>query len=59
MILALEWQANNPETRKLKKIVVGMEDAIINGVQSVFSDVSKLYCVRNIKQRDETKLECF
>lgn len=59
MILALEWQANNPETRKLKKIVVGMEDAIINRVQSVFSDVSKLYCVRNIKQRDETKLECF
>lgn len=59
MILALEWQANNPETRKLKKIVVGMEDAIINSVQSVFSDVSKLYCVCNIKQRDETKLECF
>lgn len=43
MILALEWQANIPETRKLKKIFVDMEDAIINGVQSIFSDVSKLY----------------
>ena len=59
MILALEWQANNPETRKLKKIVVDMEDAIINGVQSIFSDVSKLYCVHHIKQWDETKLHSF
>ena len=59
MILALEWQANIPETRKLKKIFVDMEDAIINGVQSIFSDVSKLYWVHHIKQRDETKLESF
>ena len=59
MILALEWQANNPETRKLEKIVVDMEDAIINGVQSIFSDVSKLCCVHHIKQRDETKLHSF
>ena len=43
MIRALEWQADIPETRKLKKIVVDMEDAISNGVQSIFSDVSKLY----------------
>ena len=59
MILALEWQANNPETRKLKKIVVDMDDATINGVQSIFSHVSKLYCVRHIKQQDETKLQSF
>ena len=32
---ALELQASNPETRKLKKIGVDMEDAIFNGVQSV------------------------
>ena len=38
---ALELQASYPETRKLKKIGVDMEDAIFNGVQSLFSDVSK------------------
>ena len=38
----LELQASNPETRKLKKIGVGMEDPIFNGMQSLFPDVSKL-----------------
>ena len=37
----LELRASNPETRKLKKIGVDMEDAIFNGVQSLFPDVSK------------------
>ena len=54
---ALELQASNPETRKLKKIGVDMEDAIFNGgVQSLFPDVSKLYCVRHMKQRDKIKI---
>ena len=51
--LALELEANNPETRKLKKIGVDMEDTVFNGVQSLFPDISKLYCVRHMKQRDE------
>ena len=53
---ALELQASNPETRKLKKIGVDMEDAIFNGMQSLFPDVSKLYCVRHMKQRDKIKI---
>ena len=52
----LELQASNSETRKLKKIGVDMEDAIFNGVQSLFPDVSKLYCVPRMKQRDEIKI---
>ena len=54
--LALKLQASNPETRKRKKIGVDMEDAIFNGVQSLFQNVSKLYCVRHMKQRDEIKI---
>ena len=54
--LALKLQASNPETRKLKRIGVDMEDAIFNGVQSLFQDVSKLFCVRHMKQRDEIKI---
>ena len=54
---ALELQASNSETRKLKKIGVDMEDAIFNGgVQSLFPDVPKLYCVRHMKQRDKIKI---
>ena len=53
---ALELQASNPETRKLKKISIDMEDAIFNGVQWLFPDVSKLYCVRHMKQQDEIKI---
>ena len=52
---ALELQASNPETRKLKNTGVDMEDAIFNGVQSLFPNVSKLYCFRHMKQRDEIK----
>ena len=33
-----------------------MEDAIFNGVQSLFQDVSKIFCVRHMKQRDEIKI---
>ena len=35
----LELQARNPETRKLKKIGVDMEDAIFHEVQSLFPNV--------------------
>ena len=57
--LALKLQASNPETRKRKKIDVDMEDAIFNGVQSLFQDVSKLYCVCHMEQRDEIKIGKF
>ena len=53
---ALELQASNPETRKLKKISVDMEDVIFSGVQSLFPDVSKLYCCRHVKQWSEIKI---
>ena len=33
-----------------------MEDAIFNGVQSLFPDVSKLYCVPHMRQWDEIKI---
>ena len=36
-----------------------MEDAIFNGVQSLFQDVSKLYCVSHMEQRDEIKIGKF
>ena len=39
---ALELQASNPKTRKLKKTGADMEDPIFNGVESLFPDVSKL-----------------
>ena len=52
----LELQARNPETRKLKKIGVDMEDAIFHEVQSLFPNVPKLYCFRHMKQRDEIKI---
>ena len=52
----MELQTNNPEARKLKKIGLDMEDAIFNEVQSLFPDVSKLYCVCHMKQQDEIKI---
>ena len=48
----LELQARSLETRKLKKIGV----AIFHGVESLFPNMSKLYCVRHMKQRDEIKI---
>ena len=53
---ALELQASNPETRILKKISIDMENAIFNGVQSLFPGVSKLYCVCHMKERDKIKV---
>ena len=53
---ALEIQASNPETRKLKKTGVDLEDAIFNGVLSLFPDVSELYCVHHMKQWDKIKI---
>ena len=32
------------------------EYAIFNGVESLFPDVSKLWCVRHMKQRNEIKI---
>ena len=34
-----------------------MEDAIFNGVQPLFPDLSKLYYVCHMKQGDESKIE--
>ena len=52
---ALELQISNPKTKKLKEIGTDMEDAIFNGMQSLFPDVSKPYCVRHMKQHGKIK----
>ena len=45
------WQSRYGKIKK--KIGVDMEDAIFSGVQLLFPDVSKLYCVCHMKQRDD------
>ena len=41
---------------ELKKVGVDMEDAIFNGIKKVIQNVSQLYCVRHLSQRDEVKI---
>ena len=54
---ALEMMAIDPLViSKLKKIGVDMEDAIFEGIKNVMPNVSQLYCVRHLSQRDEKKL---
>ena len=41
---------------ELKKVGVDMEDAIFNGIKKVIQNVSQLYCVKHLSQRDEVKI---
>ena len=55
--LAVEMIAMNPVIMtELKKVGVDMEDAIFNGIKKVIPNVSQLYCVRHLSQRDEIKI---
>ena len=53
---ALEIQACNPETRGIKKIGVDIEDAIYNGVKTLFPEAQQPYCVRHLKQLDKMRI---
>ena len=53
---ALEIQVCNTETKGIKKTGVDMEDAIYNRVKKIFPEAQQLYCVRNLKQRDEIQI---
>ena len=48
-------QDSNAEARKLR-IGVDIEDASFNGVQSLFPEVSKLYCVCHMRQHHDIKI---
>lgn len=55
--LAVEMIAMNQVIMsKLRKVGVDMEDAIFNGIKKVIPNVSPLYCVRHLSQRDEIKI---
>ena len=54
----LEIQACDIRTRSVHKIGIDMEEAILQGVTSMFPDVQHLYCVRHLMQRDERKINC-
>ena len=54
--LGLEIQACDIRTRSLHKIGIDMEEAILQGVTSMFPDVQHLYCVHHLMQRDERKI---
>ena len=41
---------------ELKKVGVDMEDSIFNGIKKVIQNVSQLYCVKHLSQRDEVKI---
>ena len=42
----------------MRKIEIDMEEAILQGVASMFPDVQHLYCVRLLMQRDKQKINC-
>ena len=48
----LEIQACDIRTRSVRKIVIDMEEAILQGITSRFPNVQHLYCVRHLLQRD-------
>jgi len=53
----LEMVAMDPAIMKMKKLGVDMEDAIFNGIKSIIPDITHLYCVRHLRQRDEKKID--
>ena len=53
---ALEILAIKPEIGNLKKIGVDMEDAIFNGMKSIFKGLNRLLCVKHLKGRDQKKI---
>ena len=48
----LEMQPCDIRKRSVRKIGIDMEEAILQGVASMFPDVQHLYCVRHLMQRD-------
>ena len=54
--LALEILAIKPEIGNLKKIGVDMEDAIFNGMKSIFKGLNRLLCVKHLNGRDQKKI---
>ena len=54
----LEIQACNIRTRSVHKRGIEMEEAILQGLTSMFPNVQHLYCVRHLMQRGEEKINC-
>ena len=54
----LETQPCDIRTQSVRKIGIDMEEAILQGVASMFPDVQHLYCVRHLMQGDEEKINC-
>ena len=54
----LEIQACNIRIRSVHKIGLDIEEAVLQGVASMFPDVHHLYCICHLMQRDEQKINC-
>ena len=54
---ALEMMTVDSNISHLKKIGMDMDESIYNSVKAVIPEVKQLYCVRQLRKRDEKKLD--